>query len=103
AFLADRVGDVARLLLDRLHHLHEVVERVRDLTVDAPEVLAHAHREVTALERAQRTEDVPVVEALGRSWGFAVGALVAVLLRWRFERIHGPSGVLGGSVQRAQD
>ena len=62
AFLADLVGDARDLGGLRLLELDHVVEGLRDLAVDAGQVERHAHREVAALERAQRLQQLAPVE-----------------------------------------
>src|SRR5262249_34020543 len=65
AVLADRVAHVGRFVLERGDQLRELVERVRDLAVEASDVLAQPHREVAALECTQRGEQLAAIE-LGR-------------------------------------
>ena len=62
AFLADLVGDARDLGRLGLLELDHVVEGLRDLAVDAGEVERHAHREVAALEGAQRLQQLAAIE-----------------------------------------
>ena len=66
--LADLLGGVDDLLRHGLVQLDHVVERLRDLAVDAGEAERHAHGEVAALEGAQGSEQLPAVEHHMEAW-----------------------------------
>src|SRR5262249_36905153 len=58
---------------DRPGHLDDLVESLGDLAVDADQIFTQLDREVAALERAQRSEDLAMVEPLRGRRALAVG------------------------------
>src|SRR6185369_17037214 len=68
AFAHDLVRDAPDFRRFRLLELDHVVEGLGNLAVDAGQVERHAHGEVAALERAQRSEELAAVEHHVKPW-----------------------------------